>query len=361
MHESGRKATGDNTASTVESSKSPPAEIRGRLLWHGEELARRQDWLQQLDQEQVHAISHALAMFAENTATNSEPDPDATHLLSPLNSLLQQTQTNLEHGSGATWIRGFPLTDCTTSQAASVFWSLVHRIGTPVSQTASGERLFDVRDAGFGKEDSRTRGPNTRKRLSFHTDRCDVIGFLCLQQAKAGGENHLVSSAALYNRISSERPDLLAELLRPYPYQRHNVDRGNATAYCYQPIFSFCDGFFATSFLRVLIDRADASGEVPSLTDLQREAIDYLEQTAEDRKLQYRFQLERGDMLFLNNWTTLHRRTEFIDWPEPERRRHLLRVWLSVPNSRPLDPRFAENFGDTRRGALRGGMRHRQA
>ena len=361
MQESGSKAKGDASKVPHSSLDSYPSEICDSSLWLGEELTRRDDWLLRLDPDEVNAISEAQARAAGEKLAGSEHTLNLTDVLQPLSDRLQRIQDRLEQGSGATCIRGFPLTDCTAIEAAAVFWSLVHRIGTPVSQNAQGEKLFDVRDAGFGKEDPRTRGPNTSKRLSFHTDRCDVIGFLCLQQAKEGGENHLVSSAALYNRIASERPDLLEELLRPYPYQRHNVDQGNATAYCYQPIFSFCDGFFATSFLRVLIDRADASGEVPSLTDLQREAIDYLEQTAEDRKLQYRFQLERGDMLFLNNWTTLHRRTEFIDWPEPERRRHLLRVWLSVPNSRPLDPRFAENFGDTRRGALRGGMRHRQA
>ena len=63
-----------------------------------------------------------------------------------------------------------------------------------------------------------------------------------------------------------------------------------------------------------------------------------------------------GDVLLINNWVTFHRRTAFEDHTEPERRRHLLRLWLSVPNSRPLDPRFAANFGATGAGALRGGM-----
>ena len=361
MQESGAKANGDASAVPNSSSDSYPFEIRDSSLWLGEELTRRDDWLVQLDPDQVDAISKAQACVAEEKPPNREHTLDLTDILQPLSDCLQRIQDRLEQGSGATWVRGFPLTDCTTTAAAAVFWSLAHQIGTPVSQNAKGDRLFDVRDAGFGKQDPRTRGPNTSKRLSFHTDRCDVIGFLCIQQAKEGGENHLVSSAALYNRIAGERPDLLAELLKPYPYQRHNVDQGNTTAYCNQPIFSFCEGFFAASFLRVLIDRADASGEVPPLTDLQREAIDYLEDTAEDRKLQHRFELERGDMLFLNNWTTLHRRTEFIDWPDPERRRHLVRVWLSVPNSRPLDASFAENFGDTRSGAVRGGMRPHQS
>ena len=73
--------------------------------------------------------------------------------------------------------------------------------------------------------------------------------------------------------------------------------------------------------------------------------------------MQHRFFLERGDLLFLNNWTTLHRRTEFEDHDTPELKRHLLRVWLSVPNSRPIDPLFVDNFGATEAGAIRGGMR----
>ena len=71
------------------------------------------------------------------------------------------------------------------------------------------------------------------------------------------------------------------------------------------------------------------------------------------------FRLQAGDILFLNNWVTFHRRTAFEDHSEPERRRHLMRMWLSVPNSRPLDPRFEEHFGATAAGALRGGMRER--
>lgn len=71
----------------------------------------------------------------------------------------------------------------------------------------------------------------------------------------------------------------------------------------------------------------------------------------------HRFIQRPGDVLFLNNWVTLHRRTEFNDFPEPERKRHILRIWLSMPNSRPLDPMFRENYGAVEAGALRGGMR----
>jgi hypothetical protein len=149
--------------------------------------------------------------------------------------------------------------------------------------------------------------------------------------------------------------------MRPYYYQRHNVDGGNALPYCRQPIFSIFEGHFAASFLRVLIERAYRMPELPEMTDLQREALDYLEQLAEDPALHVQFRQQAGDMLFLNNWVTFHRRSDFEDHEPPEQKRHLLRLWLSVPNSRPLDPQFQENFGATEAGALRGGMRARSS
>ncbi|HIP09146.1 MAG TPA: TauD/TfdA family dioxygenase, partial [Rhodospirillales bacterium] len=42
-------------------------------------------------------------------------------------------------------------------------------------------------------------------------------------------------------------------------------------------------------------------------------------------------------------------------WPEPERKRHLLRLWLSVPGDRPLPDCFTERFGATTIGN-RGGI-----
>jgi hypothetical protein len=38
--------------------------------------------------------------------------------------------------------------------------------------------------------------------------------------------------------------------------------------------------------------------------------------------------MRAGEMLFLNNRWLLHNRTAFQDYPEPERRRHLVRLWL---------------------------------
>jgi alpha-ketoglutarate-dependent taurine dioxygenase len=320
--------------------------------WVGEELFARPDWLTTLDDAARRELDAALraseAKALEEIGPNDFPLPT-------LGSRLRAIQESLEHGSGAALIRGVPVERYGEEQARRAFWGLASHLGAPVSQSDEGERLFSVRDAGFADDDPRSRGPMTRKGLTFHSDRCDVIAFLCLQSAKRGGENEVVSTPALYNALRAERPDLLAVLMRPYLYQRHNVDRGNQRPHYEQPIFSFCEGRFASFLMQVLIERAYARPDAPKMTPSQREALDHLQRRAGE--LSARFRQEPGDLVLLNNLVTLHRRNEFEDHPEPERKRHILRLWLSTPTSRPLVPAFAPTFGATRPGALRGGMR----
>lgn len=296
--------------------------LSGAGVWKGGDLVSRTDWQGRYD----------------------EADP----------STIRET---LETGPGALMLRGFPieLYDCDRARAAFQEWC--SQIGALLSQNEKGETVFDVANAGFADSDPRMRGPNTNKKLSFHTDRCDVIAFLCWRQARVGGENELVSSMHLYNEIAKRRPDLLEVLMRPFVYKRHTVDLGNELPYCEQPIFSFRDGYFACSFLRVLIDRAHADPDLPDLSQEQIEALDFLEEVADEPGQSIRFLQEPGDILLLNNWTALHRRTAFEDHVDPEERRRLFRIWLSMPNSRPIDSRFGANFGATGAGELRGGFR----
>ena len=268
-----------------------------------------------------------------------------------------QIREELESGPGALLLSGFPIDQYDRDGARTAFKGWCSQLGTLLSQNEKGETAFDVANAGFADSDPRMRGPNTNKKLSFHTDRCDVIVFLCWRKAKAGGENELVSSMHLYNEIGKRRPELLEILKQPFVYKRHTVDLGNELPHCEQPIFSFQDGFFACSFLRVLIDRANADPELPDLSPPQIEALDFLEEVANEPGQSVRILQEPGDILLLNNWTTLHRRTAFQDHENPEDRRRLFRIWLSMPNSRPIDPRFEGNFGATGAGELRGGFR----
>jgi len=320
--------------------------------WIGDELAQRDDFVVRISDSEAAEITGALrkAGNAELESIGRESFP-----LPKLANRFAGVQHALEHGSGVVLIRGVPVAGLPEDEARRMFWGLTRHLGTPTSQSAGGERIFSVRDAGFADNDPRSRGPMTRKGLTFHSDRCDVIAFLCLQQAKEGGENEVVSSVALRDALAEERPDLLRVLQQPFLYQRHNVDLGNENPFYEQPVFSEYQGRFASFLMQVLIERAYAADGTPDMTGLQREALDYLQQRAAE--LAYRFRQQPGDLVLMNNLVTLHRRGEFVDHEEPEKKRHLLRIWLSVPNSRPLDPAFAPTFGETAAGAIRGGMK----
>jgi alpha-ketoglutarate-dependent taurine dioxygenase len=295
-------------------------------VWTGEELAVRAGWRRALTPETV--------------------DPHG----------IDEFRQELEHGSGIVAVPGF-LPDPAPDQARRLLGALCHRLGTPVSQSAEGETIFDVEDSGFARDDPRSRGPNTRMRLSFHTDRADVTGFLCIRSGKEGGENAVASSMAVYNEILRRRPDLLEILREPFYYLRHTVDLGSAEPWCRQPVFSCAEGRFACCFLRVLIERAHQDPRLTVLTARQSDALDLLESIAEEPEMHYRFRQEAGDLVLINNWVVLHRREAFVDHPDRKLRRHILRVWLSMPDSRPIDPLFRENWGAVEAGAVRGGMR----
>ncbi|MCD6073684.1 MAG: taurine catabolism dioxygenase TauD, partial [Rhodospirillales bacterium] len=73
------------------------------------------------------------------------------------------------------------------------------------------------------------------------------------------------------------------------------------------------------------------------------EALDmYVNLCAE---LQHFQEFAPGDIQFLNNHVIMHSRTEYWDWPNaPERKRHLLRLWLRAPDIRPVLEVFDERL-----------------
>ena len=100
--------------------------------------------------------------------------------------------------------------------------------------------------------------------------------------------------------------------------------------------------------------------EVPRLTPEQIELLDLLDELLPDDKFCYSMELDRGDLQLLNNYVVIHSRTNFEDHDEPERKRHLLRLWLSIPQGQRLPPLWKEYFGGVEAGSVRGGVRGSQ-
>jgi hypothetical protein len=237
----------------------------------------------------------------------------------------------------------------------ALWWAWTSRVGTPRPQSRRGDVIGDVRDRGTGISGRTGRGYTSNSELNFHADAADVSGLFYLRTARHGGINRLASSATVHNELLRRRPDLLAELYRPLPWSWQGNEAPGSPPYYEMAVFGRAGEDVACAFVRTNIVLAARNAGAPELTPQQSEAVELLAALAAEPGMWIERQFEPGTMLFVNNHTVLHMRTHFTDWDEPERRRHLLRSWLSLPTSRALPESFAVFFGDTRAGAIRGG------
>jgi hypothetical protein len=226
-------------------------------------------------------------------------------------------------------------------------WGIDTHFGSARSQNAKGHLLGHVYDLGQGLSatNPHIRSYATAERQHFHIDRCDVVALLCLRRAKSGGQSAIVSAMTLHNVMLARRPDLLERLYRPFPVDRRGEVPPGKGPFYEAPVFNEYGGLVSALYSRQHIASAQRFPDARRLTDADFEALDMLADLAADPELGLDMTFMPGDIQFLHNHTILHARTAYEDWPDAERKRHLLRLWLAPPRARPLPPVFAECYG----------------
>jgi len=330
-------------------------EIDEASNWRGHELAAGNGWLRQLSDTYIDEIDAAIAHAKARGVTMAECRMEDFPLPTFADDLAEM-RANLEEGTGVQLYRGFPVGKYGLDDLRLIYWAIGLHLGWAVSQSKRGDMLGDVRDIGTPRDGPQFRGYTSSGELTFHTDACDVTGLFCLRPAKSGGISRIVSAAAVHNEILRIRPDLLEVLYEPYWWSWQGNELPGDPPYYTQPIYGERDGFFASRYTPTHIRSATQSRDTPPLRPEQKEALDLVEAICAKPEFHLEMRFEAGDIQFLNNHLTYHMRTEFADFDEPDRKRHLLRLWLSMPNSRPLPDGFAPFFGDVRGGVVRGGF-----
>jgi Taurine catabolism dioxygenase TauD, TfdA family len=331
-----------------------PEKIEGPSAWYGPTMARSNDWIEHLSDAEIIEIDRATAQLAENGIgiPHIRRDNFPLPALSPrLSGILNEVL----NGPGFALLRGLPVERWTKREAAIAFFGLGSHLGSARSQNAQGHVLGHVKDLGMSSTDPNVRIYQTSERQTYHTDSCDLVALLCLKSARSGGLSSLVSSVTIYNEMRRRRPDLLKALFAPIETDRRGEVPKGQKPYFTIPIFNWHAGLLSVIYQRQYIESARRFPDVPPLTKQQVEALDLLDALANDPELHFEMELRPGDLQLVQNHTLLHDRTAFEDWPEPERKRHLLRLWLAPPNARPLPPVFAERYGSITPGD-RGGM-----
>lgn len=336
----------------------PPLQ-QGPQVWLGPAMAERQDWIEILspaDIAEIAAAATPLAARDADIATLAVQD----FPLPTLAPRLAQIKHDVLEGRGFALLRGLPVADWPLRLSATAFYGLGLHLGRPVSQNAQGHVLGHVRDLGLRSDDPRVRIYQTAERQTFHTDSCDIVGLLCLQTAKQGGDSALVSTGAVWNAVLQQRPDLAAALLQPVATDRRGEVPPGQQPFFTIPVLNWYAGRLSGIYHRAYVESAQRFADAPKLSDLQREALDLFDRLCNSPDMHFLMTLQRGDIQLVHNHALLHDRTAFLDWPEPERRRHLLRLWLAPPDARPLPPVYAQRYGSVLPGA-RGGVPPRQS
>ena len=300
--------------------------VEGPSAWIGAELARHPEtWIYTLSPAEIDEIETAVAVVRGRDLAGLTR---ADFPLPKLGPVLEGLREEVLNGRGFVLIRGLPVEGRPIEANAAAYWGIGTRFGNPRSQNAMGHLLGHVRDLGVATIDPNVRTYQTTERQHFHTDSCDIVGLLCLKTAKSGGLSSIVSSMAMYNEMAKRRPDLLDRLFRAFATDRRGEVPLGEKPYFDMPVYNEYQGYVSAIYSGTYIRSAQRFAEVPRLTSEDVEALEMFDDLANDKELRLDMELRPGDMQFVHNHTTLHDRTAFVDWPEPERKRHLLRLWL---------------------------------
>jgi len=311
----------------------PATPVASAADWRGDAIARTGDWIIELRAEEQDEIRTAV----RHAETQGRPMGTLTIAGFPfptLASRIESWRREIRYGRGFVWIRGVPTAEWTEAQSALFFWGLGLRLGIPGAQNPQGDLLGHVQDLQT-EEDARYY--RTRKALAIHCDAADIVGLLCLQKARSGGLSRIASSVAIFNELMRRKPHLIPRLFAPFYFDTKG--EGGLKAFPIAPC-RYAAGELRTFWQGDYYRSAPQHSHVPQLTEQELDLLDSYDSIAAEPSFHLDMDLQPGDVQLLSNHTILHARTSFEDWPEPERRRHLLRLWISLPERQTLALRW---------------------
>ena len=216
---------------------STPNKIEGAGAWIGEVIQNDPSWIVHWDSEQIAELESAADHFLKSGVALEDISPESFPL-KKLAPFVAQTLDELLAGRGFVLLRGLPIQSWSIEKAAAVYMGLGRHMGSLRSSNGKGHLLGHVRDQGV-KVEAGVRFYQTNRKLDYHTDSADIVGLLCLQKAKAGGESFIASSMALYNKLVERRPDLISAMFTPYPTDRRGEVPEGRDPWFEIPIFNW--------------------------------------------------------------------------------------------------------------------------
>lgn len=322
------------------------------MVWNGPKLRKADNWIARLSDGDVAEILTAV----EATKSSSNPLEELTRddfKLGSVGRRLLALRDEVLEGRGFAVIRGLPGDEWSNEDLVRAYWGMGLWLGDAVSQNAKAHLLGHIIDQRLARA-AETRIYQTNRALPFHSDSCDITGLLFLHVAKSGGASSIASAPAIHNDMLDNTPALLDTLYGVFQCDRWGeIPEGKLPCYSAR-VFNDINGKFVCCGMDPDIRSAQRLAQVVPLTSEQIDALDTFQSTA--GKLALDMTLERGDIQLVNNHTVVHARTAFQDFDNLDRRRYLVRLWLSSRLGRTLPDFMVERWGNIEPGTVRGGI-----
>jgi hypothetical protein len=303
--------------------------IASAAAWRGDALPPLPDLAYRLTPAETDEVLAAVAHTAAMNRPTLELTASDFHLpgLAPR---IARWREELSNGIGFQVIRGVPVEQWTQQESELFFWCFGLHLGRPGQQNPEGHLLGHVRDLSAEGADPMGRLYKTAANIYYHCDAADVVGLLCLNKAKRGGQSRIVSSVSVFNELLRRRPELAPRLFEPFHLDIRDKEVNEAGSTLQIPPCRFADGCLRTFYHSDYFRSATRHSDVPELAEQERDLLDTYEAIASEEGMFVDMDLEPGDIQLLSNHYALHSRTAYEDHEDPSRRRHLLRLWLSL-------------------------------
>jgi len=297
--------------------------------WTSSAIGGREGLTRRFGQQQLDAFDRLLEKLRDVSPT----DITRADFTSPeVDALMRAVRYEIMEGKGAIILSSVDFSRYSFEDFQKIYWGLGTHLGHAVPQSYRRDRIGIVQK----EEDNPTgRGYLMDVELRSHTDFHELLSLATVRKAESGGLSGIVSSLALHNAVYERAPELLEPLYEGFFHESANGEVSATKV----PIFGCVDGKVSCYYHLPFIHKAAKILGMELPDELQR-AIALLNELAMDPSIRADFMLEPGEMLFWHNFMALHSREAFHD--TPENKRMLLRLWLNVPDGRPLPPEFHE-------------------
>jgi alpha-ketoglutarate-dependent taurine dioxygenase len=311
--------------------------ITDRRAWIGAQLTPA-DWTVKLPAEALAELRAVLAELRSSPVEMFLLDP-ADYALDACRATMARVRAQLRDGIMFAVLDRLPLEEMSRDEASRLYWLLSGMIARPVAQKLNGTMLYDVRDTGAKlAPGSGIRPTVTNVDLTYHNDNSyndtppDYVCLLCLQKAREGGISRVVSVYSVHNALREQFSELLPRLYRPVFYDRHAEHFEGEDRVFAAPVLEYTHQLNTRLALSEIYAGYALRGEK---MDAETEAALQAVKSVFDRPdLRAELDFQPGQIQYVNNRTTGHARTEFFDFPDPERKRHLVRIWLREQGKR---------------------------